>query len=448
MKNTLKILSELYREAQAEGKECNAYYATRSTALTKQLAEAFQVVERDGSERVGGAQDLIRKTYFFRPACYGESEIDVLLVDEAHRVQAKSNDQSDGTLRRGLGEEESVYCPLSQTLSLIYCAKVTVFFIDDHQSVKNQEIGASSVIEDVASNYQTEYNKQIEAFRDEFENRTKPRAERKIEQLNQEISEATSEELKRISKELKKAKRDLTQIKGLKHLTEKPLPKVNVFSHELTTQFRCLGADRFVKWVDYVLFEKNKKEVMKLDREDFDFQIIDTPQELEQKIRELNNQDSDPKQTARLVAGWCWDWTDKTDEKGDLKKEVQIGDWAMPWETKARPSEEYRNQYARNADFWARDLQGINQVGCIYSAQGFEFDYVGVILGPDIRYDSKHDCLICLPSLNKERNLTNTGGELLIRNIYRVLLTRGRKGCYMFSCDPKVSCYFRRFINE
>lgn len=184
MKNTLKILSELYREAQANGKECNAYYATRSTALTKQLAEALRV-ERDGFERVGGAQDLIQKTYLFRPACYGESEIDVLLVDEAHRVQAKSNDQSDGTLRRGLGEEESVYCPLSQTLSLIYCAKVTVFFIDDHQSVKNQEIGASSVIENVASNYQTEYNKQIEAFRDEFENRTKPRAERKIEQLNQ-----------------------------------------------------------------------------------------------------------------------------------------------------------------------------------------------------------------------------------------------------------------------
>lgn len=56
---------------------------------------------------------------------------------------------------------------------------------------------------------------------------------------------------------------------------------------------------------------------MKLDREDFDFQIIDTPRELERKIRKLNRQDSDPKQTARLVAGWCWDWTDETDENGD-----------------------------------------------------------------------------------------------------------------------------------
>lgn len=87
-------------------------------------------------------------------------------------------------------------------------------------------------------------------------------------------------------------------------MTKKTLPNVNVFSYELTTQFRCLGADRFVKWVDYVLFEeKNKEEVMKLDREDFDFQIINIHQELEQKIIDFNNQNSDPKQTVRLVAG-------------------------------------------------------------------------------------------------------------------------------------------------
>ena len=112
------------------------------------------------------------------------------------------------------------------------------------------------------------------------------------------------------------------------------------------------------------------------------------------------------KTTARIVAGWGWDWSSKADENGDLKKEIQIGDWSMPWETKANPSKEFKFQYARSADFWAKDPQGINQVGCIYSAQGFEFDYVGVILGPDIKYDAKKDALVCLPKLNKERNLT------------------------------------------
>lgn len=441
----LKIVSELYKDAQSHGKDCNAYYATRSTALVKQLGEALK--EKKGkNKKKGGAQDLIKKPYEFRPAQYKESQIDVLFVDEAHRVEGKSNDQTDGKLKKETNAE-SVYCPLHQALSLIYCAKVTVFFIDDHQAVKNREIGNSNVIEILAKNYQEEYNKQIEAFKEEYYNKIKPRAERKIKKLTEE-SVTNPEKVK--SKDFKGAERQLDWIKGLKYLTTEPLPKVNVYTYELTTQFRCVGADRFVKWVDYVLFnEKNNEEIMKLDQEDFDFQIIDTPQELEQKIRNLNLQDSEPKQTARLIAGWCWDWNKETDENGALKKEVQIGDWAMPWETKANPSKENKKKYARSADFWAKDPQGINQVGCIYSAQGFEFDYVGVILGPDIQYDSERDCLFCVPSLNKEREVINkkAKAEFLIRNIYRVLLTRGRKGCYLYSCDPGVSRYFKRFMN-
>ena len=122
----------------------------------------------------------------------------------------------------------------------------------------------------------------------------------------------------------------------------------------------------------------------------------------------------------------------------------------MPWETKANPSKENKKQYARSADFWAKDPQGINQVGCIYSAQGFEFDYVGGMLGPDIQYDSEKDCLVCVPSLNKEGEVNNkkAKAEFLIRNIYRVLLTRGRKGCYMYSCDPGASYVYlqRNFV--
>lgn len=443
----LKILSELYKEAQSHGKDCNAYYATRSTALVNQLAEALK--ENKGkNKKKGGAQDLIKKPFFFRPAKYEESEIDVLFVDEAHRVEEKSNDQTDANFKKETNAE-SVYCPLHQALSLIYCAKVTVFFIDDHQAVKNREIGNSNVIEILAKNYQEEYNKQIEAYKEEYYNKIKPEAEKTIKQLTEE-SVTNPEKVK--SKKYKDAERALTRIKGLEHMTTEPLPKVNVYTYELTTQFRCVGADRFVKWVDYVLFnEKDNEEIMKLDQEDFDFQIIDTPQELEQKIRNLNLQDSEPKQTARLIAGWCWDWKDKTDENGDLKKEVQIGDWAMPWETpkNIKLSKENKKKYARSADFWAKDPQGINQVGCIYSAQGFEFDYVGVILGPDIQYDSERDCLFCVPSLNKERNLNdkNPNAKLLIRNIYKVLLTRGRKGCYLYSCDPGVSRYFKRFMN-
>lgn len=441
----LKILSELYREAQKSGKECNAYYATRSTALTKQLAEALKGGGDCRKKKKGGAQDLIRKTHNFRPAYYKESEIDVLLVDEAHRVQRKSNDQTDRA-----SEGDSVFCPLDQTLSLIYCAKVTVFFIDDHQAVKNQEIGSSADIEFLALNYKDEYARQIAEFKKEYE-KSKQKKETDIVRWESELNtEITDKKRKEVSKKITTAQREIAHIKGLDHLTKDPLPTISVYKTELQTQFRCLGADRFVKWVDNVLYnEVPSEKKIKLDKEDFDFQIFDTPQDLEKKIRLLNNQDSEPKVSARIVAGWCWDWDDKTDENGDLKKEVKINDWAMPWETKARPAKEFKSQYARNADFWARDSQGINQIGCVYSAQGFEFDYVGVIIGPDLRYDGVNDRLICIPNQNKERNLTenNKNGDLLIRNIYKVLLTRGRKGCYVYSCDPEVSSYFRRFMN-
>ena len=446
----LKILSELYKEAMQNGKECNAYYATRSTALTKQLSEALHCSNGNQKKYTGGVEDLIQKTYQFRPACYKESQIDVLLVDEAHRVQEKSNDQTDGSLKKKCGVE-SVYCPLNQALSLIYCSKVTVFFIDDHQAVKNQEIGYSEAIKKIAENYQGEYIKQIEEFKAEYSNKTKPNAEKKLEAYRQALDGDLSDaEMAKIERNIATEERNIDRIKGLKYLTKDPLPNVNVYTHELTTQFRCVGADRFVAWVDNVLYKEvpNEKK-FKLDKEDFDFKIFQSPQELEQEIRKLNDQEKEPKTTARIVAGWCWDWSSKADENGDLKKEIQIGDWSMPWETKANPSKEFKSQYARSADFWAKDPQGINQVGCIYSAQGFEFDYVGVILGPDIKYDAKKDALVCLPKLNKERNLTekDENGDRLIRNIYKVLLTRGRKGCYMYSCDPKVSNYFKRFMN-
>ena len=334
---------------------------------------------------------------------------------------------------------------------MIYCSKVTIFFIDDHQAVKNQEIGSSEAIKKIAENYQSEYIKQIEEFKTEYYNKTKPKAERTIESKRQALDgDLTEAKRAKIEGEIAAEERKITQIKGLKHLTQDPLQKVNVYTHELTTQFRCVGADRFVTWVDNVLYNEvpNEKKI-KLDKEDFDFKIFKSPQELELEIRKLNNQETEPKVTARLVAGWCWEWSDKKADNGDLKKEVKIGDWCMPWETKAHPSKEFKSLYARNADFWAKDPQGINQVGCVYSAQGFEFDYVGVILGPDIKYDAKKDALVCLPKLNKERNLTDKdeNGDRLIRNIYKVLLTRGRKGCYMYSCDPKVSNYFKRFMN-
>ena len=125
----------------------------------------------------------------------------------------------------------------------------------------------------------------------------------------------------------------------------------------------------------------------------------------------------------------------------------------MPWETKGvKPKNpEFRNRYAKNADLWLNDINGINQVGCIHSAQGWEVDYVGVIIAGDIAYDKENDCLCINESVkNYDRKVPKSGAERdrITRNIYRVLLTRGKKGCFIYAVDPEVREYFKRCLTE
>jgi hypothetical protein len=85
--------------------------------------------------------------------------------------------------------------------------------------------------------------------------------------------------------------------------------------------------------------------------------------------------------TARLVAGFCWAWFDPHDAS-QLVPDVRVGDWAMPWNAKTESRR--LGPGIPRSDFWASAKEGIDQVGCVYTAQGFEFDYVGVISGPDL----------------------------------------------------------------
>ena len=110
----------------------------------------------------------------------------------------------------------------------------------------------------------------------------------------------------------------------------------------------------------------------------------------------------------------------------DLELDVVIGDFRMPWETKDghRPRPPFRNRYASSADTWATEPAGINQIGCIFSIQGLEVDYMGVIIGPDLDYDPATGALVAVPGKNMD---VKTGDaeiyEKHIKNIYRVLLT-------------------------
>ena len=120
----------------------------------------------------------------------------------------------------------------------------------------------------------------------------------------------------------------------------------------------------------------------------------------------------------------------------------------MPWETinvKARPP--FSSQYAPSADLWASHPMGINQVGCIFSAQGFEVDYIGVILGPDISYDKEKECVVAVKGHTHSVSDSDPNFDEHIKNIYRVLLSRGKKGCLIYCVDPDLGEYFKKLTS-
>lgn len=213
-----------------------------------------------------------------------------------------------------------------------------------------------------------------------------------------------------------------------------------VIKVELKAQFRCSGADGFVNWVEHTLQIRDTANFDGWDKKSFEFKIMDSPQDLEKYIqrKRINGY------TARIVAGFAWPWTAAKDGNPDAEiADVKIAEYGY-----ARPWNSRHDQYT-----WAIDESKSNQIGCIHTSQGLEFDYVGVILGRDIYYDPdthtvNGDYENYYDKTGKS-GLRNKPDELTqyIKNIYRVLMTRGIKGCTIFCCDKNLQAYMKNRAN-
>jgi DUF2075 family protein len=209
-----------------------------------------------------------------------------------------------------------------------------------------------------------------------------------------------------------------------------------LYEHELEAQFRCAGSEEFVSWVENTLEIRAAQPVLLDPEGEFDFDIVDSPQELEGLIRAKALEDS----SARLTAGFCWKWSDPHPD-GTLESDVQIGSWSMPWN--ARPDAGRLAKGVPKASHWVRDPGGIDQVGCVYTAQGFEYDYAGVIFGRDLVWRARKGW-IGQPEFSQDsvvrRGAQKEPGRFtdLVKNTYRVLLTRGLRGCYVYFEDEQT----------
>jgi hypothetical protein len=214
--------------------------------------------------------------------------------------------------------------------------------------------------------------------------------------------------------------------------------KAVVLDYELESQFRCGGSDGFINWVDNTLDIRRTANGLWERDDPYEVKVFGSVRDLEAAIRAK----SIPGQTARLVAGYCWPWSDPNTD-GTLIPDVKVGDWQMPWN--ARPEAGRLAQGIPKSNFWASDPGGLEQVGCVYTAQGFEFDYVGVIFGRDLRYDSSKNDWISDYRESKDGMLTRMGRANFtkyVKNTYRVLLTRGIKGCYLYFLNEDTRRFF------
>lgn len=214
-----------------------------------------------------------------------------------------------------------------------------------------------------------------------------------------------------------------------------------VYEMELVSQFRCNGSNGYLAWLDDVLQIRPTANT-DLDDIDFDIRICDTPGEVRDLIIEKNKATN----RARILAGYCWNWISDQVNNTDYH-DIKIGDFEMSWNLK-------------NGEPFAVSETSVNEVGCIHTAQGLEFDYVGVIIGDDIRFEngivitdfnkraSTDQSLRGIKKLYKENpEEAQRRADEIIRNTYRTLLTRGMKGCYIYCVDPELKQYLKDRIN-
>ena len=211
---------------------------------------------------------------------------------------------------------------------------------------------------------------------------------------------------------------------------------------ELLSQFRCNGSNGYLAWLDDLL-DIRKTANFSFEKDmDFDFKVCDTAGEVLQIIKSKNVLAN----RARLLAGYCWDWPKKT--RSDTKyHDIQIGDFGISWNLD-------------DGQAFATAKDSVNEAGCIHTTQGLEFDYVGVIIGDDMRYENNQiitdytkraktdQSIKGIKKLFKEDpDAAKARADAIIKNTYRTLMTRGMKGCYVYCTDPGMQEYIKRRIS-
>lgn len=210
-----------------------------------------------------------------------------------------------------------------------------------------------------------------------------------------------------------------------------------VYHAGLASQFRCNGSDGYLSWLDYVLQIRDTAN-QTLDDIDYDFAVEDDPDTVRDFILKANRFNN----RSRMLAGYCWNWPKQYQNNAGYK-DIRIGDFEMSWNLGSTQT-------------FAIDEDSVNEAGCIHTAQGLEFDYVGVIIGDDMRYENGTVVTDFTKRASTDQSLKGIKTQYkenpqkaleladeIIKNTYRTLLTRGMKGCRVYCTDRGLRNYLK-----
>jgi uncharacterized protein len=344
----LSLLGELARQGRT------VLHATGSRSFT-------QTLRKVAGARAPRVQRMFK--YFNQFMDAERNGLDVLILDEAHRIRETSVNRYT---RAAFRTERP------QLDELIAAARVPVFLLDEHQVVRPGELGSVADIE--------------------------------------------------------------------RHAATMHLPIHRV---DLDGQFRCGGSEEYVEWVLRLLGLSLDDPVPLEHDPAFSVTIADSPSEMEGTLMARMAEGYG----ARMAAGYCWPWSNPQPD-GNLVPDVKIDDWSRPWNLKG----ERAVADAPPASLWAYDSRGFGQVGCVYTAQGFEYDWSGVVIGPDLvwrdgRFVSRRD-FNRDPDFRNRKSVSNADFDRLVRNVYKVLLTRGMVGTVIYSTDPETRQALRHLTSR
>ncbi|WP_269303363.1 DNA/RNA helicase domain-containing protein [Aeromicrobium sp. HA] len=201
----------------------------------------------------------------------------------------------------------------------------------------------------------------------------------------------------------------------------------------LGTQMRSLAGDDYVDYVVDVLTLRQERRVEFID---YDLRFYDDIRRMRQDIFKRDGEVG----LSRMLAGFAWPWVSK---KHKQTPDITIDGLSMFWN--------------RTDKDWINSPTAIEEVGCIHTSQGYDLNYAGVIIGPELRWDEAKQKIVFVRENYHDKNGSKNNVALgqsyddedlleYVVNVYRVLLTRGIRGTYVYVCDPTLRERLRRFF--